>query len=326
MTTAPSLKTAVRPRITKAVRLIEPALVESLPRTAIATLFDLRKKPGYYNAAANTALLRRSKAPPHDELLVDFSRAECHIELRASGTSLLHGPWTFQAAAAGRALAAAGPWQQTCWESDKACDYLELERPLAGGWRLERQILLARADRFLLLADALLAPAGESAPLELHYDGSLALQPEAAFAPASQTREGRLHWKQRAIASVVPLALPEWRADFGHAELAASAGRLSLAQKALGGNLYAPLWIDLDRSRQRRSLTWRRLTVAENLTIVPRDVAAAYRVQVGREQWLIYRSLAQRGNRTFLGHNTHHEFVCHRFLPTGETESIIEIE
>jgi hypothetical protein len=42
----------------------------------------------------------------------------------------------------------------------------------------------------------------------------------------------------------------------------------------------------------KRPLTWRRITVAENLALVPREVAAAYRVQVGREQWLFYRSLA----------------------------------
>ena len=283
-------------------------------------------------------------APPHDELLVDFSRPECRIELSAGGNALLSGAWTVQAAANGRRLAATGPWDENCWETDKDGDYLEIELPLTGGWRLERQMLLARRDRFLLLADALLGPPAQSPkskphgangstrttapqqPPELHYAASLAIDAQAAFRPAAETREGWLEAKNRRVASVVPLALPEWRAEFCHAELACDGGHLKLEQKALGRRLYAPLWIDLDSGRLRRPLTWRRITVAENLAAVARDVATAFRIQVGGEQWVVYRSLAKCGNRSFLGHNSLYEFVCHRFLPTGDPETIVEIE
>src|SRR5262249_27676705 len=81
-----------------------------------------------------------------------------------------------------------------------------------------------------------------------------------------------------------------------------------------------------DPRRQRRPLTWRRLTVAENLGIVPRDVATAYRIQVGHEQWLVYRSLAKTGNRSVLGHNTLASFACSRILASGETDEILAIE
>ena len=37
-------------------------------------------------------------------------------------------------------------------------DYLELEMHYSGGWKLQRQLLMAREDHFLFAADALLGP------------------------------------------------------------------------------------------------------------------------------------------------------------------------
>src|SRR5205814_1511571 len=100
-------------------------------------------------------------------------------------------------------------------------------------------------------------------------------------------------------------------------------GCLTLQQAALGRNLYAPLWIDLDPRRASRPLTWRRLTIGENFAVVPRDIAAAFRIQVGREQWFVYRSLAKRGNRSLLGYNTLHAFDCLQILADGGTKEIV---
>jgi hypothetical protein len=122
------------------------------------------------------------------------------------------------------------------------------------------------------------------------------------------------------------LALPEWRSEFCHGNLHADPQHLVLQQAAEGLNLYAPLLIDLDPARERHELTWRRLTVAENLRTVSRDEAVGYRVQIGREQWLIYRTLAPRGNRSVLGINTVADFVLSRFLKSGTTEPLIVIE
>jgi hypothetical protein len=73
-------------------------------------------------------------------------------------------------------------------------------------------------------------------------------------------------------------------------------------------------------------LTWRQLAVAENLRRVSDNTAVGYRVQLGSEQWLIYRSFTRFGNRTVLGQNLSSEFFCGRFLPDGTTEMLIEIE
>ncbi len=90
--------------------------------------------------------------------------------------------------------------------------------------------------------------------------------------------------------------------------------------------LCCPLFIDLNPKRSTKERTWRQLTVGEMLDIVPPDVAVGYRVQSGDDQWLIYRSLSQPGNRTLLGHNVAGEFCAGRFLPTGKFKEWIEIE
>ena len=51
-----------------------------------------------------------------------------------------------------------------------------------------------------------------------------------------------------------------------------------------------------------------------------------YRVQSGAEQWVIYRSLAERGNRTLMGQNLVSEMLVARFKTNGEIESLLEIE
>src|SRR5204862_5693233 len=119
------------------------------------------------------ALLRRAKTGPQDELLVDFSRSEVQIELRAAGALLASGPWRWQASAASEILSGQGEWKEIAWRRVKACDYLEIERPLSHGWKLQRQMLLAREDRFLLVADALLGPLGGA--VEIRHAHSLSL-------------------------------------------------------------------------------------------------------------------------------------------------------
>ena len=185
-------------------------------------------------------------------------------------------------------------------------------------------MLLARRDRFFLFADSLIGSTAD--PVEIRHSHSLPLSPIASLDPAKETREAWLVANSRRRATIVPPALPEWRSEFRHAELSANNGNLTLDQAALGRSLYSPLWIDLDQKRLQRPLTWRRLTVAENLDIVGRDVAAAYRVQAGRDQWLIYRSLAPAANRSVLGLNTLSSFVAARILSTGLTQEIVEIE
>ena len=101
--------------------------------------------------------------------------------------------------------------------------------------------------------------------------------------------------------------------------------RLELQQT--GRALYAPLFIDLNSTRRTKALTWRQLTVGEELRIVGSDEAVAFRVQIGQDQWLIYRSLAPATRRTALGMHTAADFYIGRFdADEGEVDTIVEVE
>jgi hypothetical protein len=283
--------------------------------------------PATHSQDARRALLRRTWKPPFDSLAVDYSGPDLRVTLTAGDRVLLSGTWGWETTASGP-LAAAGSWEEVCWHSDQLVDYLELELALTGGWKLQRQMVLARKDQFLYLADALMGPVlprGEPAR-EIRHSMQLPLAENVSFEPAEGTREGEIFLKRKRVARLLPPALPEWRTELCPGELALTGNQVVLRHAAQGSNLYAPLWLDLSTSRLRRECTWRRLTVGEDLKIQPRDVAAGYRVQAGKEQWLIYRSLAPKRSRTILGQNFATDFVLCRFKPDGTTEDIVEIE
>jgi hypothetical protein len=221
----------------------------------------------------------------------------------------------------GSPLAYASGWDEVCWVSDSDGDYLELQIKLVGGRTLQRQLFLGRQDNFLFVADALLG----SRDGVIEYRNVLPLRADVEFQPADESREGVLRGRRR-LGVVLPLALPEWRGQPAQGELERTASGLALRQRGVGQRLFAPLFVDLDPRRMQRQLTWRQLTVAEHLDKQPDDVAVGYRVQVGAAQWLVYRSLAERGNRSVLGQNFSSEFVLGRFDRQGETEKLIEIE
>ena len=146
---------------------------------------------------------------------------------------------------------AQGNWNKVVWRHDKECALiLEIELPLSDDWKLKRQILLARKDRFVLLADAFIGPV--AAAVEIRCAQAVPLEADVSFVPQRESRDGHLVAAQRRRAAVVPPALAEWRAEFCHAELAVANGQLTLHQASLGRAAYAPLWIDLDSRRARR--------------------------------------------------------------------------
>jgi hypothetical protein len=127
--------------------------------------------------------------------------------------------------------------------------------------------------------------------------------------------------------AVVPPGLSEWRSSNRQGTLTHAEGELAIAMSARQVRaLYVPLAVQFDAARVRKPLTWRRLTVGENLAIVSADRAVGYRLQLGREHWLAYRSLTPRANRSVLGVNLQTDFLFTRFDTDGEREPLIEIE
>ncbi|HEX4146343.1 MAG TPA: hypothetical protein VHY91_22775 [Pirellulales bacterium] len=267
------------------------------------------------------------------KLTVAYGENSTLLELEIGGRLIWSGPWQCDVQWQGRALSIDSPWEEVCWVSDDDADYVEIEARLSDGFRLQRQIMLARKDRVLFLGDAVLAPtpvhpshphAPDSAA-RLTYIGRLPLAEGVRLEPAAETREAWLVGKKSRLA-VLPLALAEWRVDPRRGELSAAADQMVLTQSVVGQNLYVPLLIDLDRKRARRGMTWRQLTVADQRQVQKTDVAVGFRAQSGLDQWLVYRALGGVAARSVLGQNLGTEFMFARFNRDGSVSRLVEIE
>jgi hypothetical protein len=288
-----------------------------------------------HSEAAQLAILRCDPQRSSPILGVTYAGQHVVLELCTGPEVLLHGPLKPQIWLDHQEVRPRGDWEHICWESDEDIDYLEIEQDYASGLRVQRQMLLARKDRFLLLADVVLL--GERTG-EIDYRLSLPLAEGISFAGQSETYEGHLAGTSRR-ALIVPLALNEWKADPRGGTFGVGQHGLELRLSGRGRALYAPLFLDLNPRRFGRPVTWRQLTVAENRQNLPRDTAVGYRVQIGTprksnggskkssiDQWVIYRSLTGKANRTLLGLNIYNEFAVGRFTRKGEFESLLEIE
>jgi hypothetical protein len=284
---------------------------------------DLRPKPSLDSDWSGISVLAAGWSQSAPRVAVAYADDPIRIELSARGETLFAGTWNIETECNGSPAQVAGEWENLCWQTDKHCDYLELSIPLSEGLRLERQLLLARNDEVLYLADIVVSVDGRARRLKHSF--SLPLAEDAVWNPKTETRDGQLR-ADRLRAAVLPLALPEWRIDPRGGELCEESRRLVLAQESTGRAMCCPLFFDLKPKRARKERTWRQLTVAEWMEVLPRDVAVGFRAQSGRRQWLFYRSLGPTGNRTVLGHNVAGEFCAGRFKSSGKFKEWIEIE
>jgi hypothetical protein len=274
-----------------------------------------------HSAWSRVSILRPSWLRGGPQLVVAYGDQTMRTELNCERETIWSGAWETRIVADGTLLEPQSNWEEVCWHTDDDVDYLELQLEMSDDWRIQRQFVMAREDRFLFVADAIVG----SATAEIEYTSCLPLSQPLRFAPEDETREGTLIGPRRALARVLPLATPEWRTLHSGGELNTSQTGLCHVHKMQARRMYAPLFIDLDRRRCKRPLTWRRLTVAERLEIVDAETAVAYRVQIGGEQWVFFRSLTPADSRTFLGQHIHDEFYAGRFERDGEVGELISI-
>lgn len=270
---------------------------------------------------AQVAILRPNWSRDSEQLTVAYGEGRVEIELSCGGDVICLGDWSPQVKIDGQPAELTSDWEQVCWSSDDDVDYLELEIEINKHWRLGRQLLMSREDHFLFAADALV---GEG-PAELQYQCDLPLGTTVGFYPADETREGMLVTAGQRL-MVFPLAFPEWRNSPSLGELAFTGSGCSLRQQTTAAAMYMPLFFDLSSHRSHLPFTWRKLTVAQKLQILPDEAAVGYRIRCGGEQWLFYRSLTAPANRTVLGQNLSSEFYAARFDFDGEAEELISIE
>lgn len=289
-----------------------------------ATAFKGSPKPAasFHAESLQSTVLRTDWSPTAVQIAVDWSQPAIRCEFAIGRDVVASGPMTSRVTMNGRECPVVDEWREVCWISDEEADYLELETTLADGLRLQRQFILLRRDGLAYMADAVLNR--DRADIECEW--SLPTVPTMKWTQAEETRDVQAAFGRRNFL-VLPAALPEWRAERADGEVTADERGLSLRQSARESvALYAPLCLIVDSRRARRECTWRRLTIGENLQIQPADKAVGFRLQAGREQWLVYRSLTPRANRTVLGVNLQTNFLFSRFKPDGDSDTLIEVE
>lgn len=277
--------------------------------------------PVFQSDSSRLACLRNELAPDANSLTVLHHRRYPQLELATRGTVLLSGDWKIEIRVGGEDIAVNGPWVCSCWYSDDDGDYLELQSRPTASICLERQLLLARNDDLLFAADVVTG--GEDAPIE--YRSQLPVFPGVDVVHDRLTRACQLTGLD-APARLFPIGLPCERVIGCGGQMGNSQNHVELRQSGIGG-LYAPIVFDWNPVRRRIPAIWRRLTVAQNGQSVPARFAAGHRLQIGKSQWLIYRSLSPiLEPRTVLGQHTMYETMIGRFLPNGAVDPMVLVE
>ncbi len=304
---------------------------KSAAQQAIAKA-DRISLPSNFSEWGRGAVLRSSWSPKSPKVAVNFASVDgqprCDLEIGRS-KELIGGRTLPTWRVDEQIVELAAEMEIVCETADEDLDYLELQSSTGQG-RFNRQLLLSRNEQFLLVCDSLIL----EQPGKIHYHCDWPLANAVEPMAESETREIYLNsvksksGRKKIQSLVLPLSLPEWKAQPFDGKLTFDSQQLSIWQQRTGQAMLIPIVFDLDPARSRRKRTWRQLTVAQDRNPVPDDQAMAFRFQLGQQQWFFYRALASTGNRTYLGENTIAEFVFNRFEKhgTGQVTQLIEID
>ncbi|HVW03252.1 MAG TPA: hypothetical protein VHB77_23015 [Planctomycetaceae bacterium] len=283
---------------------------------------ELCLAPSSQSDAARLACLRSTWSARADLLVVGHLGAVPEICLAGMGQPLLSGKLQAEFRPGRKGAPIQGEWDGVCWQSDEDADYLELQTYVRGQCRVDRQCLLSRDGHFALLADVVVATAGDRVDYELRLPLAEGVHAECDTA----TRECRLTAGD-VTARVFPLALPQDRAHSTPGELRIEGNELVLRQAGPGQRLYVPLVIDWHPQRRELPAQWRTLTVSENRATVAPEVASGHRLRLGPQQLMIYRSLTISPEaRAVLGYHTRYETVISAVDSDGDMQPILMVE
>ena len=250
-----------------------------------------------------------------------FDKNGCHLEI-AKAKTLVQGNVFPTLIVNGNPLSIIDHPDVLVEYIDGAVAFAEIEWQLDNEVVMQRQIILSLEDKFAWIGDAVVAPA-ES---EIEYRCQWSLGEGVSSVQESETNESYLYDGKKMRGLVIPPALNEWKADRSGGQLSFAQDQFSMDVKRKGRTLYVPVFIDLSPKRSLKPRTWRQLTVAENLEIVDQDVAVAYRVHVGKQQFAFYRSMTEPQNRTFFGENVNTEMFLGRLEKNRSMTELVQIE
>ncbi len=283
---------------------------------------------------AEVAIMRRDWTSGSQMVVVDFSTDPMWIEVYGpSQHKLLSGGWELELYCNDNEVIIDSPWVQLCWVSDDDVDYLELECEAEGVCKIQRQIMLIRDEGIVFLSDTLLAEKSG----EWRLKSTLAVAENIQVEEQKDNTELRLKIqsgkkdKSKNVAVVLPIALPEWKRGNIVGRLTTQQpptdqSALVLEQTSEGTRMVCPIVIGCGDRIEKQSYTWRHLTVGEELKIESHGTARGFRVQIGSDQILFYRSLGKLLRRTMMGLHLYNEFYAGRFdSRDGEVETLIEV-
>jgi hypothetical protein len=281
--------------------------------------------PSWESDDIDAACLRTSWASDASVATVRFDGEPVQLELAIAGVPLLSGSWGLELAEGDEQLELVAEWECICWNSDSDGDYLELQLEFEGGPMINRYLYLSRSDSFAILADMITG----SAPGQVTLATQLPLADGAALEPAANGREQLLRAGDRMV-RVFPLALPQdpGIGTSGSIGLDQDGDRSCLAcsHATESGMLFAPIVLDWAPERQTAQAEWRKLTVTRAAEMDPAG-AAAFRLQVGKQHLVLYRSLGGTERyRTFLGYQAESETVIGKFTKSGVIQELVIVE
>ncbi len=276
-----------------------------------------------HDEAGKRASLVEPGPSGEDRLEIDYSAPRPRLRLVAAGEVLLEGELTGKVTVDGKQYDLAGEWGWCCFHGDEDGCYLELELALSKTAKVERQFFLARGQHRLVCGETVVlgAPA-ESIRQESGWRLANGVKPTADRA----TRELRLKTKG-GRGRLFPLPLPQDRIDSTPGAIAIDGAVVQRSDAGTGIGLFTAMAIDWHPERAKQPAQWRTLTVTEEGRKLSRSEAAAYRLRLGAEQWLIYRQIHRsQAGRCVLSYHTRYETVVGRVLENGEIKELLQIE
>lgn len=273
--------------------------------------------------AAN-AVLRSGLTSNADSIGLSWSGEDVHVGLSCEGRRLLTGKWNYNIKVDGEPNVSMGEWVCTCWFTDDDVAFVELEKGSADGIRHVRHVMLSTAENMALLVDTVTAATEESV---VEFDADLT-NVSGHFPTLERnpiTRELRGDSSMPEL-RVVPVWLEEDRLMNASGNCAADADGIHITANGTGG-VTVPLVIDWNRRRKAAEADWNRLTVTEDRKVLSQHHTGAYRVRIGLNQLLIFRSLRPGTQlRAALGYNTSHETAYGSICHSGVIDPLVMVE
>ncbi len=304
-------------RDTTAVNKLQLTIDPAAQSRALITGFD---EIGVCCETANVAVLRDYWMRKSNVLAVRFGQQACDLQL-SNGSLLFSGPVKTELRFDDEICEQSSHWSVVCWHQDDDVEFLELEADF-GPLTLQRFFLLARDDQFCLIGDTVkTVDAGTiSHKIELPISSQIVPMQE------TQNTEFYLKEQEKIKSLVMPLRMEEWMTKSNRENWRVQQSHLRLRICEHGGALHNSVFIDLSPKRSQKPRTWRQLSVAENLATCPSTEVVAFRIRVGKQQWIVYRSMKEPANRTFMGQNHCCELYVGRFNGEGDVAELLTVE